>query len=151
MVRSSPLSRDSRPAFVDASASLLQGKCPQCSSTVVEVDSTQGQSYCRSCGIVLEENTIVSEITFGETSGGAAVVQGSLVGADASESCLCSFLSPALGASRLSCPRFWLRLADLRRSLLPSARARMSGPYGNRDSQESKEKTVAAGAFRSGE
>lgn len=33
---------------------------------------------------VLEENAIVSEITFGETGGGAAMVQGSYVGQDQS-------------------------------------------------------------------
>ena len=57
-----------------------------CNSSVVNIDSSAGGSYCGGCGIVLEENTIVSEITFGETSGGAAMVQGSYVSADASES-----------------------------------------------------------------
>ena len=38
------------------------------------------------CVQVLEENVIVSEITFGETGGGAAMVQGSYVGADQSTS-----------------------------------------------------------------
>lgn len=33
---------------------------------------------------VLEESSIVAEVTFGETSGGAAIVQGSYVGADQS-------------------------------------------------------------------
>jgi transcription factor IIIB subunit 2 len=33
----------------------------------------------------MEENTIVSEITFGETSAGAAMVQGSYVGQGSSE------------------------------------------------------------------
>jgi len=32
-----------------------------------------------SCGTVVEENTIVSELGFDETSAGAAVVQGSFV------------------------------------------------------------------------
>ena len=35
----------------------------------------------------MEENTIVSEVVFGESSSGAAIVQGSFVGQGASESC----------------------------------------------------------------
>ncbi len=37
---------------------------------------------CHTCGTVVEESNIVSEITFGESSSGAAVVQGSFVSAD---------------------------------------------------------------------
>ncbi|KAL7416622.1 hypothetical protein BDY24DRAFT_377678 [Mrakia frigida] len=58
-------------------------RCVACNSSVINIDSSAGGSYCGGCGIVLEENTIVSEITFGETSGGAAMVQGSYVSADA--------------------------------------------------------------------
>ena len=36
---------------------------------------------CKACGVVSEDNPIVSEVTFGETSAGAAVVQGSFIGA----------------------------------------------------------------------
>ncbi|KFY84337.1 hypothetical protein V500_09398 [Pseudogymnoascus sp. VKM F-4518 (FW-2643)] len=36
---------------------------------------------CKTCGTIVEESTIVSEIQFGESSSGAAVVQGSFVGA----------------------------------------------------------------------
>ena len=37
---------------------------------------------CNSCGAILDESNIVSEVQFGESSSGAAVVQGSFVGAD---------------------------------------------------------------------
>jgi transcription factor IIIB 90 kDa subunit len=37
---------------------------------------------CHGCGWVVEEFNIVAEVQFGETSNGAAVVQGSFVGAD---------------------------------------------------------------------
>lgn len=37
---------------------------------------------CRSCGRVADDSNIVAEIQFGETSSGAAVVQGSFLGAD---------------------------------------------------------------------
>lgn len=43
-----------------------------------------GLYICRGCGTVVSESNIVSEVTFGETSSGAAVVQGSYVGADQS-------------------------------------------------------------------
>ncbi|GAA5895051.1 hypothetical protein JCM8208_000098 [Rhodotorula glutinis] len=54
--------------------------CSSCGEdSVVEMDA---QTVCTMCGTVMSENGIVSEITFGETSGGAAMVQGSYVGAD---------------------------------------------------------------------
>jgi len=58
--------------------------CSSCGEdSVVEMDA---QTVCTMCGTVMSENGIVSEITFGETSGGAAMVQGSYVGADQSAS-----------------------------------------------------------------
>ncbi|PKS06715.1 hypothetical protein jhhlp_006789 [Lomentospora prolificans] len=53
-------------------------QCPNKSCTRPNVvDGT-----CRSCGRVADDSNIVSEIQFGETSAGAAVVQGSYIGAD---------------------------------------------------------------------
>jgi transcription factor IIIB subunit 2 len=46
---------------------------------VIEYDAAAGNGFCLSCGTVVEENAIVSEVTFGETSAGAAMVQGSYV------------------------------------------------------------------------
>ena len=37
---------------------------------------------CRTCGRVADDSNIVAEVQFGETSSGAAIVQGSFVGAD---------------------------------------------------------------------
>lgn len=51
-------------------------KNPDCSTP----DVIEG--ICHSCGLVMDDSNIVSEITFGESSNGAAVVQGSFVGAD---------------------------------------------------------------------
>jgi transcription factor IIIB subunit 2 len=43
--------------------------------------SEHGNSkICDECGAVVEDSEIVAEITFGETSSGAAVVQGGFVG-----------------------------------------------------------------------
>ncbi|KAG4304404.1 hypothetical protein PORY_002114 [Pneumocystis oryctolagi] len=58
--------------------------CSSCGSSNLEADSSSGITYCVSCGNVIEENVIVSEITFGEASSGAAIVQGSFIGADQS-------------------------------------------------------------------
>ena len=56
--------------------------CENCGSSNIEFDQSQGNSICVNCGSVLEENTIVSEVTFGETSTGASVLQGQFVSAD---------------------------------------------------------------------
>ncbi|KAF8845364.1 cyclin-like protein [Paxillus ammoniavirescens] len=80
--------------------------CTDCGGTVIEYDPAAGNGFCVKCGTVVEENTIVSEVTFGETSAGAAMVQGAYVGHG-------------------------------------STHARMSGPFGNRGSSESREQTIA--------
>ncbi|KAH8829500.1 BRF1-domain-containing protein, partial [Flagelloscypha sp. PMI_526] len=54
--------------------------CTSCSGTTIEYSASAGNSVCTRCGTVVEENAIISEITFGETSAGAAVVQGAFVG-----------------------------------------------------------------------
>lgn len=46
---------------------------------MIEYDHAAGNGFCVSCGTVIEENTIVNELGFDETSAGAAVVQGSFV------------------------------------------------------------------------
>ncbi|KAF9652812.1 cyclin-like protein [Thelephora ganbajun] len=53
--------------------------CFTCGEGVIEYDIAAGNGYCTNCGTVIEENTIVNEISFGETSTGAAMVQGSYV------------------------------------------------------------------------
>ncbi|KAF4594064.1 transcription factor TFIIIB subunit brf1 [Pleurotus pulmonarius] len=54
--------------------------CTDCGGTVIEYDAAAGNGFCIKCGTVVEENTIVNEVSFGETSSGAAMVQGSFVG-----------------------------------------------------------------------
>ncbi|TFK19857.1 cyclin-like protein [Coprinopsis marcescibilis] len=53
--------------------------CSECGGTVIEYNHAAGNGICVQCGTVLEENVIVNEIEFGETSHGAAMVQGSFV------------------------------------------------------------------------
>jgi len=45
------------------------------------LDDSDGQTVCTHCGSVINDSQIVSEISFGETSSGAAVVNGAFVGA----------------------------------------------------------------------
>ncbi|KAH9932745.1 uncharacterized protein BXZ73DRAFT_89901 [Epithele typhae] len=59
--------------------SCTQTVCTDCGGTVIEYDAAAGNGFCIQCGTVVEENTIVNEVTFGETSTGAAMVRGSLV------------------------------------------------------------------------
>lgn len=63
-----------------------QPTCTDCGGSVIEYDTSAGNGFCVQCGTVVEENTIVNEVTFGETSSGGAMVQGSFVGQGASMS-----------------------------------------------------------------
>lgn len=62
----------SRPRF---SISCPNSACPN--PNIIEDD---GRQVCATCGVVARESNIVSELQFGETSSGAAAVQGSYVG-----------------------------------------------------------------------
>ncbi|QLQ77852.1 hypothetical protein HG537_0A00990 [Torulaspora globosa] len=57
--------------------------CRSCKGTEFERDLSNANNdlVCKNCGVVSEDNPIVSEVTFGESSAGAAVVQGSFIGA----------------------------------------------------------------------
>ncbi len=41
--------------------------CKNCGSKQIENDTTKGNSYCTNCGFIIEENHIVSDITFDNT------------------------------------------------------------------------------------
>lgn len=60
--------------------------CKNCGGTefVRDLQASAGDLLCVECGAVQEENPIVSEVQFGESSSGAATVQGAMVGADQS-------------------------------------------------------------------
>ncbi len=53
--------------------------CLNCRGSNIEYDPSQGNSFCADCGAVLEENAVVSEVTFAELSSGASVLQGQFV------------------------------------------------------------------------
>lgn len=56
--------------------------CPNPGCPAPHIVEDEGQKVCSGCGTVISESNIVSEVTFGETSSGAAVVQGAFVGSD---------------------------------------------------------------------
>ncbi|KZF19716.1 hypothetical protein L228DRAFT_233856 [Xylona heveae TC161] len=58
--------------------------CPNPSCPDPQLEDIDDKRVCTTCGTVVSDSNIVSEVTFGETSAGAAVVQGSYVGADQS-------------------------------------------------------------------
>ena len=56
--------------------------CSNCRGSNIENDPSQGNSFCADCGAVLEENAVVSEVTFAELSSGASVLQGQFVASE---------------------------------------------------------------------
>ncbi|KAJ5235058.1 uncharacterized protein N7469_004226 [Penicillium citrinum] len=56
--------------------------CPNPGCPAPQIVDEDGQKVCTGCGTVISESNIVSEVTFGESSSGAAVVQGTFVGED---------------------------------------------------------------------
>lgn len=66
--------------------------CKNCKGTDFERDSSNANNdlVCKNCGVVCEDNPIVSEVTFGETSSGAAMVQGSFISAGQSHAAFMS-------------------------------------------------------------
>jgi len=58
----------------------MSNTCLSCgSSNPTDFDDSTGRLVCTNCGHVVNDSFIVSEISFGETSSGAARVQGSYV------------------------------------------------------------------------
>lgn len=54
-------------------------KCKNCGGTAIDVDQARGVAVCMGCGSVLEDNIIVSEVTFVENSGGGSSAVGQFV------------------------------------------------------------------------
>lgn len=50
--------------------------CPNTACTAPNVED----GVCHSCGTIVDESNIVSEVTFGENAAGAAVLQGTFIG-----------------------------------------------------------------------
>ncbi|KAK1874740.1 Transcription factor IIIB 90 kDa subunit [Dissostichus eleginoides] len=58
--------------------------CRSCGGGDIDVDQARGSAVCTSCGSVLEDNIIVSEVQFVEGSGGVSSAVGQFVSADES-------------------------------------------------------------------
>eukprot|EP00041_Stephanoeca_diplocostata_P025724 m.679073 g.679073 ORF g.679073 m.679073 type:complete len:529 (-) comp22810_c0_seq6:2435-4021(-) len=63
----------------------MPATCPACGASDIETDSARGSQVCTRCGMVLEDNIIISEVQFSESGGGASSVVGQSVGADGSK------------------------------------------------------------------
>ncbi|KAK9534156.1 hypothetical protein VZT92_009222 [Zoarces viviparus] len=57
--------------------------CKNCGSSDIDVDQARGDAVCMTCGSVLEDNIIVSEVEFVETGGGGSSAVGQFVSTDA--------------------------------------------------------------------
>ncbi|XP_048106535.1 transcription factor IIIB 90 kDa subunit-like [Alosa alosa] len=58
--------------------------CASCGGTDIDVDQARGNAVCMGCGSVLEDNIIVSEVTFVESGGGGVSAVGQFVASDGS-------------------------------------------------------------------
>uniref|UniRef100_A0A6V7JZB6 B-related factor 1 n=1 Tax=Bracon brevicornis TaxID=1563983 RepID=A0A6V7JZB6_9HYME len=61
---------------------MSSNKCKNCGSTEIETDPARGDAVCTQCGFVLEDQLIVSETTFEETSSGNMTIVGQFVASD---------------------------------------------------------------------
>jgi len=59
--------------------------CPNCGGHDIEAHDASGASVCTSCGVVVEENAIVSSVEFVENSGGSSSMVGQFVSATSSK------------------------------------------------------------------
>lgn len=59
--------------------------CPNCGSKEIEHHDASGASICISCGVVVEENAIVSSVEFMEGAGGQSSMMGQFVGPSGSK------------------------------------------------------------------
>ena len=77
----------------------------RCGSTDIEHDASRGSAVCKVCGQVLEENTIISEVTFADSGSGQSSVVGKFVRATgASTAQLCAKGDTRLAPARARAP-----------------------------------------------
>lgn len=56
--------------------------CQHCGCNEIDIDPSRGDAVCTSCGSVLEDQIIVSEVQFQENAAGGASVIGQFVSND---------------------------------------------------------------------
>lgn len=59
--------------------------CPNCGEAEIYAHESSGASICVACGVVVEENAIVSSVEFSEGAGGTSSLIGQFVGASGSK------------------------------------------------------------------
>jgi transcription factor IIIB subunit 2 len=100
--------------------------CPNCGSRAIEQHEASGASICTACGIVVEENAIVSSVEFVEGAGGSSSMVGQFVSATSSKAYTNAGRGGRYGFSRDSRET---TLANGRRRIQEVAsRLRLSGP-----------------------
>ena len=84
--------------------------CSNCGGADIEYDQSRGDAVCVQCGSVLEDNIIVSEVSFQEQSSGATSVIGQFVSSEGK-----TLKGPSLISSLIFRPKFciseWIRLS----------------------------------------
>ena len=63
-----------------AARAQVRKACPNPECSTPDIQEIDGERACISCGTIINDSNIVAEVTFGESSAGAAVVQGGFVG-----------------------------------------------------------------------
>lgn len=61
---------------------MSESKCRACGSTEIETDPARGDAVCTQCGVVLEDQLIVSETAFEESPSGNMTLLGQFVASD---------------------------------------------------------------------
>lgn len=75
-------------SFADGETQSLSNQpmiCPNCGGRAIEHHEASGASICTECGIVVEENAIVSSVEFIEGAGGSSSMVGQFVSASSSK------------------------------------------------------------------
>jgi transcription initiation factor TFIIIB Brf1 subunit/transcription initiation factor TFIIB len=104
--------------------------CPNCGSTHIEQHDASGASVCTECGVVLEENAIVSAVEFVEGAGGASSMVGQFVSATSSKAYTSSQGVGGRGGYGFSRDSRETTLANGRRRITEVAsRLRLGGHY----------------------
>lgn len=61
---------------------VMSSVCSHCGGSDIEYDQARGDAVCTSCGCVLEDSIIVSEVSFAEQSTGSSSVIGQFVSSE---------------------------------------------------------------------
>ena len=105
-----------------------KGVCPNCGSTHIEQHDASGATVCTECGVLIEENAIVSAVEFVEGAGGASSMVGQFVSATSSKAYTSS--GPGRGGYGFSRDSRETTLANGRRRIAEVAsRLRLGGHY----------------------